>query len=284
MTTLTRRQFIEKSSLGVGAALYLSRNPVALSSSPLGIPIGFQVWTIRESLMNDFKGTLTQIAEMGYKTVEMCSPPGYNFTPLVKMTAKDMRKAIDSTGLKCTSCHYNFRELRENLNDRMSFARELGLKQMIIASMGVNQNAPVTDWLNAADELNRLGERTMKEGIQLGYHNHDTEFKETDGVLIYDALMNRFDPELIKMQFQVSVISIGYKAATYFNKYPGRFISLHLSDWSTALGKSVPVGQGDINWEELFAAARTGGVKNLFVEMNRDAFQDSYTFLHNLKV
>ncbi len=64
------------------------------------------------------------------------------------------------------------------------------------------------------------------------HHNHEMEFAMRDGELIYDAIMGRLDPGLVKMQFQTEVINLGYKAATYFTKYPGRFISSHLSDWT----------------------------------------------------
>ena len=87
--------------------------------------------------------------------------------------------------------------------------------------------------MKAADELNNMGVKTKKAGIQMGYHNHHMEFEKIDDTLIYDALMKQFDPEYVKMQFQVAVISIGYKASDYFTKYPGRFISAHLADWSS---------------------------------------------------
>ena len=102
--------------------------------------------------------------------------------------------------------------------------------------------------------------------MQAGFHNHEFEFNMLEGQLIYDALMARFDPDLVKMQFQTEVINLGYKAADYFKKYPGRFISSHLSDWTTDK-KEVPIGQGVIDWKEFFAAAKTGGVKYFFVEM-----------------
>ena len=82
----------------------------------------------------------------------------------------------------------------------------------------------------------------------------------------------------------VAVISLGYQAAPFFKKYPGRFISIHLADWSAAEKKSVPVGAGVVDWKELFTAAKIGGVQNYFVEMNMDALKASYPFLHNLKV
>jgi sugar phosphate isomerase/epimerase len=154
---------------------------------------------------------------------------------------------------------------------------------MILASFGLRGDAGLADYKRAAGELNQAGEQVQKAGIQLGYHNHDNEFKERDGVLIYDALMKEFDPKLVKMQFQVSVISLGFEAATYLTKYPGRFCSLHLQDWSATEKKQVPIGQGSVDWKKLFAAAKTGGVKNYFVEMNLDAMKASVPFLRQLK-
>ena len=94
--------------------------------------------------------------------------------------------------------------------------------------------------------------------------------------------MSRFDPELVKMQFQTEVINLGYKASTYFNKYPGRFISAHLSDW-TAEKKEVPIGQGIIDWKEFFTSAKTGGVQNFFVEMKFDNLKDSVSYIRQLQ-
>jgi sugar phosphate isomerase/epimerase len=93
--------------------------------------------------------------------------------------------------------------------------------------------------------------------------------------------MNRFDPGLVKMQFQTEVINLGYKASTYFNKYPGRFISSHLSDWTTEK-KEVPIGQGVIDWKEFFVAAKTGGVQNYFVEMSFDNMKPGAAYIHEL--
>ena len=117
--------------------------------------------------------------------------------------------------------------------------------------------------------------------MQTGYHNHETEFGKLDNQLIYDELMKHFDANLVKMQFQTEVINLGYKASTYFNKYPGRFISSHLSDW-TADKKEVPIGQGIIDWKEFFEAAKTGGVKYFYVEMSFDTMAPSATYLKGL--
>jgi sugar phosphate isomerase/epimerase len=274
MHSVTRRHF-----LGAAACLPL------LQADPLGLPIGCQTYPVREAIGKDFEGTLRQLAEIGYRTIEMCSPPGYErsgYGPLVKLKASEMRQTIKSAGLGCESCHYQFRELKESLDDRIAYAKELGLKQMVLSTFGLKPDASMSEWMRAAGDLNKIGEQVHKAGLQLGFHNHNFEFREIDGVLVYDKLMGELDPKLVKMQFQVSVISLGYAAATYFNKYPGRFLSIHLQDWSSTDKKQVPIGQGVVDWPKLFAAAQKGGVKNYFVEMNMDAMKASYPYLHAL--
>ncbi len=289
MKNLSRRQFLKKGAIGFGSAIVASQLPLNLSANDFSrkvkMPLGFQVWTIKERLIKDFPGTLKMMAGMGYKSIEMCSPPGYEssgFGPLMKLTAKEMKKIINEAGLIFQSTHYGMDELRNHLKERIEFASESGQKQMILSSFGLPGKATMSDWLKSADELNKMGLETKKSGIQLGYHNHHMEFDKINDTIIYDALMNQFDPDLIKMQFQVAVISIGYKASTYFKKYPGRFISAHLADWSPDKEKSVPIGQGIVDWNEFFDTIKTGGVKNIFVEMDSETFRDSADYIYNL--
>jgi len=289
MKKLTRREFLGKSAIGIGSALLTSQLPRSLNAGALPgsvkMPIGFQVWTIKDSLVKDFAGTLKKMAELGYQSLEMCSPPGYEssgFGPLMKLKPVEMKKIINDAGLICPSSHYGMREFREHLDERISFALESGQKQMILSSFGLPQKATLDDWLRAADELNKMGLKAKNAGIQMGFHNHHMEFQQIDGTLIYDALMKQFDPEYIKMQFQVAVINIGYKASDYFKKYPGRFISAHLADWSYLEKKEMPVGQGIVDWKEFFATVKTGGVKNIFVEMGEQTFRESAAYLKSI--
>jgi sugar phosphate isomerase/epimerase len=256
-----------------------------LAAEPNKMPAGFQIYPVREALMKDFAGTLKEYAGFGYRSVEMCSPPGYGagFAPLAKYSAKEMRSIITGAGLRCDSCHYTSREFRDSLDERIAFAKELGLKQMVLSSFGVPKDAKLDAWRKAADDLNKAGETITKAGLVCGFHNHHGEFAELEGVLIYDELMKRLDPKLVKMQFQVAVVNIGFQAADYLAKYPGRFCSLHLADWSAAEKKTVAVGKGVVDWKKLFAAAKKGGVKNYYVEMNHELMRDSYPYLRSLK-
>ena len=287
MKIINRRQFIGKSILGLGSAALLSQFPIIshadiVSSHPRH-PVGFHVYPIREILVKDFSGTLKMMAKLGYQEVEMCSPSGYavsGFEPLVKMKPVTMHKIITEAGLNCESSHFTFIELKDTLSERIEFANKLGLKQMIVSGFGLSQESVMNDWLKAADQLNEIGVKTKKAGIQLGFHNHDTEFEKIDGEIIYDKLLNQFDPELIKMQFDVAVISKGVKAATFFAKYPDRFISAHLADWSSSENKQVPIGTGVVDWGEFYNAAELGGVKNFFVDMDMDNLKDSAANIH----
>jgi sugar phosphate isomerase/epimerase len=288
MKKLNRRSFISSSALGAGAALALSQFPLSLFAANIpefkDHPFGFQTFPIRDKLAKDFPGTLKMMEDMGYKQMEMCSPQGYasiGFGPLVSMKTSDMRSIIHDAGLDCPSCHFGFPELTDHLDERIEFANQLGLSLMVCSTFWLPKTATLDDYYKAADKLNKAAEKIKKAGMQTGFHNHEFEFAMLENQLIYDALMSRFDPDLIKMQFQTEVINLGYKASTYFEKYRGRFISSHLSDWTTDK-KEVPIGQGVIDWKEFFKSAKTGGVKYFFVEMNFDKMQPSADYLEKL--
>ena len=219
---------------------------------------------------------------MGFKEVEMCSPLGYSssgFDVLNNMSGTEMRNIIEDAGLICRSSHYTTGELRNSLDNRIEWSQQMGITQIILSSFGLPRDASIDDYRKSAAELNEIAETIKSAGIQTGFHNHNMEFEKRGGELIYEALLDEFDPDLVKMQFQVAVISMGYKAADYFRKYPGRFISAHLIDWSKEKEATVPVGQGIIDWNDFFKAAKTGGVKNFFIEMSPDMFEESVHFL-----
>jgi sugar phosphate isomerase/epimerase len=289
MKKISRRSFLEKSALGLGSAMFVSQFPFGsesgMASKTVKMPIGFQTWTVREILVKDFPGTLKMMAGLGYQSLEMCSPPGYvdsGFGPLMKYSAREMKQIINDAGLTCISSHYGMNELRDHLDERIKFAVDSGQTQMIVSSFGLPDNATLSDWQKAADEISKMGISVKKAGLQMGYHNHHTEFKQLEGKLIYDELMKQLDPDYVKMQFQVAVISAGYKASDYFKKYPGRFISAHLADWSPEKKKNVALGQGIVDWKDFFATVKKGGVKNIFVEMDQDTFKDSAIYLKSL--
>ncbi len=289
MKKLTRKEFINKGAAVLAGASLLTPNWLQAASKDLRTPgnllLGFQSWTIKEALVKDFASTLRMMSSLGYQSVEMCSPPGYakyGFGPLQSMKAPEMKRIMKSSGISCISCHYGFSELKENVQERMDFASELGLTQMVVASFGLPAKATIDDWKKACDEMNQLANQTKSHGLQLCYHNHNMEFEKLEGELIYDVLLNQLDPALIKMQFQLWVIIAGYKAADYFRKYPGRFISAHLSDWSGVAEEQVAIGKGKVDWNDFFEASKVGGLKNIFVEMDMPVLKASADYLKQM--
>ncbi len=258
-----------------------------LRADPLGLPLGCQTWPVREMIAKDFPGTLKELSATGFQTVELCSPVGYadsGFGGLAKYKGSELRSILQDAGLTSISSHFSLDELRKNQDDRISWAKEVGLTQMLVASLNGPKNPTMDDVKRAADEYNKIGERAAAAGIVQGLHNEDFECSKVDGKRTYDLLFELLDPRFVKFQFQVSTISEGFDAAEYFNKYPGRFISMHVQGWSAETHKITPVGQGTLDWPKIFTAAKTGGVKNYFVEMALPLMKASVPYLHQLQV
>jgi len=285
MPIISRRDLFRNTT--AGAVGMLSAGARALRANPLGLPIGCQTYPVRKMIGQDFAGTLKQLAGAGFQTIELCSPVGYadsGFGALAKYKGAELRRIIGDAGLKCESSHFDIGELRKDMPGRIAWAREVGLTQMLVPSLDGPKNPTLDDVKRAAAEYNHMGEQAAKAGIQQGLHNEDFELSTVDGKRTYDILIELLDPKLVQFQFQISTISKGYDAAQYFTKYPGRFLSMHVQDWSPATRKEMAVGQGSLDWSKIFTAAKTGGVKNYFVEMNLDLMRASVPFLRQLQV
>ena len=258
-----------------------------LRANPLGLPIGCQTWPVKELIAKDFPGTLKELAAAGFQSIELCSPVGYadyGFGGLAKYSGAELRKIISDAGLSCTSSHFGIDELRKDLDGRIKWAKAVGITQIIVPTLSGPKNPTMDDVKRAADEYNKMGEKSAQAGVQQGLHNEDFELTKVDGTRTYDILLKLLDPKLVKFQFQVSTISEGYDVAEYFTKYPGRFMSMHVQGWDAKQKKIAPVGQDSLDWKKIFTAAKTGGIKNYFVEMNLEMMQASLPFLKTLNV
>jgi sugar phosphate isomerase/epimerase len=287
MSVISRRDFLKGAAACTAAAGFLSTAALELCANPLGLPIGCQTWPVREMIAKDLPGTIKQLAAAGFQTIELCSPGGYadlGFGGLAKYKGSELRKILSDAGVSCISSHFGIEELRENQERAISWAKDLGLTQMMVPSLGGPEKPTMDDVKRAADEYNKMGEQAARAGIHQGLHNEGFELSLVDGKRTYDVLLGLLDPKLVKFQFQVSTISQGYDAAEYFTKYPGRFISMHVQGWSAETRKIMPVGQDTLDWKKIFAAAKTGGIKNYFVEMRFDMMKASVPYLRNLQV
>jgi len=287
MSEISRREFLKDAAKGAAAAGFLSAGARELRANPLGMPIGCQTWPVRAMLDKNFPGTIKQLAEAGFQTIELCSPVGYadsGFAGLGKYTGAELRRILGDAGVSSVSSHFGIEELRGNQQGRIAWAKDVGLTQMIVPSLDGPRKPTMDDVKRAADEYNKMGEQAAKAGIQQGLHNEDFELSIVDGKRTYDLLLDLLDPKLVKFQFQVSTISQGYDAAEYFTKYPGRFMSMHVQGWSAETKKVMAVGQDTLDWKRIFTAAKVGGIKNYFVEMNLEMMQASVPYLRKLQV
>src|SRR5580658_1779412 len=283
MTDTSRRDFLKDAAL----AGFLCAGARKLAANPLGLPIGCQTYPVRKMIGQDFPGTIKVLAQAGFENIELCSPVGYadsGFGVIAKYKGPELRKILGDAGVQCHSSHFDINELRKDLPGRIAWAKDVGLTQMFVPSLDGPKNPTMDDVKKAADEYSKMGEHVAAAGIQLGLHNENFELTTVDGKRTYDILLELLDPKLVKFQFQVSTISRGYDAAEYFMKYPGHFISMHVQDWNPQTKKTVAVGQGSLDWTKIFTAAKTGGVKNYFVEMNLDLMKASVPYLRNLQV
>jgi sugar phosphate isomerase/epimerase len=287
MCALSRREFLGAAATSAVAFGFLGAIPLELAADPLGLPIGCQAWPVRASIAKDFPGAVKQLADAGFQSIELCSPYGYEefgFGGLAKYSPVELRKILGDAGVTCISSHFGIDELRKNQEHSIRWAKDIGLTQMLVPSLDGPKNPTMDDVKRAADEYNKMAERAAKAGIQQGLHNEEFELSTVNGERTYDILFELLDPKLVKFQFQVSTISRGYDAAEYFTKYPGRFISMHVQGWSAETKKIVPVGQGTLDWKKIFTAAKIGGIKNYFVEMDLEKMRASVPYLHQLQV
>jgi sugar phosphate isomerase/epimerase len=287
MSAISRREFVKSAATYSAAVGFLSAGALELRADPLGMPIGCQTWPVREMIAEDFPGTIRQLAAAGFQTIELCSPVGYadsGFAGLSKYTGTELRTILGDAGVSCVSSHFGIDELRKDQQRAIAWAKDVGLTQMLVPSLDGPEKPTMDDVKRVADEYNKMGVQSAKAGIQQGLHNEGFELSMVDGKRTYDVLMDLLDPKLVKFQFQVSTIAQGYDAAEYFTRYPGRFISMHVQGWSAKTKRVTAVGQDTLDWKKIFAAAKTGGIRNYFVEMNLEIMKASVPYLRNLHV
>jgi len=287
MSVISRREFVKSAATYSAAVGFLSAGALEVRANPLGMPIGCQTWPVRESIAKDFPGTIKQLAAAGFQSIELCSPIGYadnGFAGLSKYSGAELRKILGDAGVSCISSHFGIDELRKDQQRSIAWAKDVGLTQMLVPSLDGPEKPAMDDVKRAADEYNKMGEQAAKAGIQQGLHNEGFELSMVEDKRTYDVLFNLLDPKLVKFQFQVSTIAQGYDAAEYFAKYPGRFISMHVQGWSANTKKITAVGQDTLDWKKIFTAAKTGGIKNYFVEMNLELMKASVPYIRGLQV
>ena len=279
MHGISRRAFLRTASASAACAALWNSVPL-LMADPLGLPLGLQLYSVRELLPKDYEGTLRQLGAIGYREVEAAG--FFDHSP------SQVKQAMDQAGLHCVSAHYPMAQLQPKVEEIIQFGKDLGLKYIVCASPMVKDPSRVKDaasraareamtlddWRWNAEQFNRIGERVNAAGMRFAYHNHMTEFRAENGVLFYDELLRLTDPTKVTMELDCGWMVLGGKnPADYLTRYSTRFSMLHVKDFKlagftpgSALPPSTELGRGNIDYRSIFEAAKKASIEHAFVE------------------
>jgi sugar phosphate isomerase/epimerase len=265
----SRRTFLK----AAGAVAAAAAGSMQLAAAQAHLPLGLQLYSVRELLAKDFDGTLAKVRGDGYKVVEAA---GY-----FDKSAAQFRKSMDAAGLRCVSTHHNLAALESQLDQWIDYGHTLGLEYIVCSSSGGMHRDPqakgaptLDDWRWIAGEFNRIGERVKAAGLTFGVHNHTPEFAVIDGVLVYDELLRLTDPKLVVFEMDAGwVYASGHNPVDYLSKAPQRFPLMHVKDMVLQPGGARPnmtvLGKGAVDYAPIMRAA--SGLKYYFVE--QEAFE-----------
>jgi sugar phosphate isomerase/epimerase len=245
------------------------------AGSSVRIPIGLELYSVREALQKDPEATVRAVAEMGYECVEFYGPY-YDWT---ESQAKQMRKLLDDLGIRCNSTH-NDQEYfgAEKIQHARNLNLILGSKYLVMASADLG-NGP-DRWKAVADSLNAAAEQLAASGLKVGYHNHEPEFTAAAGTRPIEVLAKNTKSSVMLQLDVGTCLKAGSDPAAWIRANPGRIRSLHLKDWSSdpAKGYKVLFGEGDADWKKIFAAAESvGGVEYYLLEQEGSRFGEVET-------
>jgi sugar phosphate isomerase/epimerase len=240
----------------------LAMMAVPLLAAKRKIPVGLELYSVRDDLKKDLPSTLSGVAKAGYECVEFYAP----YFAWTMDYARDVRKQLDDLGMRCFSTHNGVPSFTgDGTSKAIELNQILGSKYIIMASAG--KVTTLDEWKRVAETLNTGNEKMKPAGIHSGYHNHAIEWIPVDGQKPLELLSKNTDKTVV-MQFDVGTcLETGNDPIAWIHENPGRIKSLHLKDWSKEKGYRVLFGEGAGDWKKIFAAAeKTGGVEYYLIE------------------
>ncbi len=265
--SITRRSF-----LALSAVLPWALRARAAQSN---IPIGLELYSVRDALKQDPEGTVRAVAQLGYQCVEFYGP----YFDWTEAQSKQMRKLIDDLGVRCYSTHNDEKNFKpENINRAADMNSILGCKYVVMASS--DPKPGLDGWKGIADELNTAAEKLESSGLKPGYHNHQPEWKSIDGVRPMEVLAKNTEPTVMLQLDVGTCLEAGSNPVAWIKANPGRIRSLHLKDWSSdpEKGYKVLFGEGDAGWKAIFSAAESvGGAEYYLLEQEGSRFGELET-------
>ena len=224
---------------------------------------GLQIYSVRDALQEDFAGTISRIAKMGYKNVEAYGLK--NDGLILGMDPAEYAKIVSDNGMKVVATHCDYFDQYDS-NAFIEAAQAAGIEYVIIPSTPQDKR---DNFFAVADNLNQIGENMKSSGLKFGYHNHDFEFASDGEDLRYDILLNNTQADLVSFEMDLYwVTKGGYNPMDYIEKYPGRFCSFHVKDATKDLEQTT-LGTGIIDFPTILKARDEAGIKYYFVEDER---------------
>lgn len=257
---MNRREFVKRSAVAGAGIMTLPAMLEAAKSRKNAI--GIQLWTVKDVMATDPKGVLKKLASYGYKEIETF---GYSDGKLFGLPVTEFHATVKGLGMNMVSGHYGMDILEGDFERAVADAKAMGQSYVVIPWLGDEYRTKIKE---VCEKINKGAEVCKKYGIRMGYHNHDFEFKELDGALIYDTMLAELDPKLVSMEMDLYwVVRAGYDPLKYFEKYPGRFEQWHIKDMDkTDPSHNTEVGAGSIDFKAIFAKAKQSGLKHFYVE------------------
>jgi sugar phosphate isomerase/epimerase len=260
---LSRRSF-----LALSAMLPWSLRTFAATS----IPVGLELYSVRNALKDDPIGTVRAVAQMGYQCVEFYAP----YFDWTEPQTKEMKKLLDDLGVRCFSTHNSSSYFTsENLKRARDMNLILGSKYVVMSS---SQPKPGLDgWKEVADTLNSAADQLEPAGLKAGYHNHELEFTPVEGKRPIEILTKNTKSSVMLQLDVGTCLEAGSDPVAWIRANPGRIRSIHCKDWSAEGGKGYTVlfGEGAADWKNIFAAAESvGGIEYYLVEQEGSRFSE----------
>jgi len=226
------------------------------------VPVGLELYSVRNQLKDDLMGTVRAVAKMGYEDVEFYSP----YFEWTVDYAKEVRKLLDDLGIRCLSTHNDSKALAgENLPRAIELNQAIGSKFIVMASAGHVEG--LDGWKGVAERLNQADEKLKPVGMRTGYHNHQAEFRILDGQRPIEVLAANTSKDVVLQLDVGTCLEVGGDPVAWINKNPGRIRSMHCKDWSPEKGYKVLFGEGVAPWKKIFEAAeKTGGIEYYLIE------------------
>jgi sugar phosphate isomerase/epimerase len=276
MAAMPYSNFSRRSFLAVSAALPWTLRSVASGLAPsTKIPVGLELYSVRDQLKKDPESTVRAVAKMGYQDVEFYAP----YLEWSEDQAKQMRKLLDELGIHCYSTHNDEDSFSDSKIQKASELNKiLGSRYMVLAWS--DPKPDLDGWKKVAESLNKAAEKLAPSGLKVGYHNHDAEWKPVEGKRPIEVIASNTKPSVMLQLDVGTCLEAGADPVAWIKANPGRIRSIHCKDWSPDpnVGYKTLFGEGKADWKAIFQAAENqGGVEFYLIEQEGSRYPELET-------